>query len=414
MALFDYEALKNGKERVHGKIEANSEREAKDLLRKQDLMPIKLNEKGAVKSVNQIKAPVKKKQPKKKAKLKKLSTRDKIDFTSILYTFSKAGISLVESLFFVEQNSESENIRMLSVEIRRLILAGSSLSEAMAKFPKNFDDIYLGLVRAGEESGELEETLRRMTYLLEKQDKLKSKIVSTLAYPVFVMFLALIVTTVLLTFVFPAFKGMYDQLGSELPLITQIFMSMGLFLKAYWYLIPLFFGSLIFLIYFILNWDVSKRFLDALGLKIPVFEQFLRFAAISNFLMVLRVAFEAGITMIDSLLFANFTVKNVVLRDSLKKVVVQVQYGKSLSASLKESDVFPGIVMCMIATGEESGALTEMLKQTGDYVDEQLDRIVDLLSKLFEPFLFLIIGGIVLTLGLALYLPLFQAYANMG
>ena len=413
MALFDYEALKNGKERINGKIEADSEREAKSLLRKQDLLPIKLHEKGAVKSITNIKTPVKKK-PIKKVKIKNLNIQEKIDFTSILYTFSKAGISLIESLYFVEQNTESENIKNISIELRRLILAGSSLSDAMSKFPKIFDDIYLGLIRAGEESGELEETLRRLAYLLEKQDKLKSKIISTLAYPVFVIFLAMIVTTILLTFVFPAFKGMYDQLGSELPLITQIFMSMGLFLKRYWYLIPLFFISIVFLFYFIMNWDVSKRFLDTIGLKIPVFEQFLRFAAISNFLMVLRVSFEAGITMIDSLLFANFTVKNIVLRESLKKVVVQVQYGTALSAALKESKVFPGIVMCMIATGEESGSLTEMLQQTGDYVDEQLDRIVDLLSKLFEPFLFLIIGGIVLTLGLALYLPLFQAYANMG
>ncbi len=413
MAFYNYEALKNGKERVQGNIEADSVREAKDLLRKQELLPIKLEEKGAVrKTVGDNKSAKKKKV--KKVKIKQLSTREKIDLTNILHTFSKAGISLVESLYFVETNTESINIKNITIEIRRRLLAGSSLSEALAAFPGTFDDIYLGLIRAGEESGELEETLKRMSYLLEKQDKLASKIIATLAYPVFVMFLALIITLLLLMFVFPAFKGMYDQLGNELPIITQIFMSTGLFLKKYWYSVPLIVMSLVALVVFVGRWDVSKRVMDKAGLQIPVFEKFLRFAAISNFLMVLRVAFEAGIPMVDSLLFANFTVKNIYLREALKKAVVKVQYGTALSVSLKEAKVFPGIVMCMIATGEESGSLTEMLEQTGEYVDEQLDRIVDLLSKLFEPFLFLIIGGIVLTLALSLYLPLFQAYASIG
>lgn len=411
MAIFTYEALKNGSERVNGSIEADTEKEARDHLRKQDMVPLKLFVKGSEKKT--AKNTKSKKKSSKKSKVNSLSMRDKIDFTNILYTFSKTGISLIESLYFIETNSESKNIQAIAVELRRKILGGSNLSDALKQFPKIFDDIYVGLVKAGEESGELEETLYRMSYLLEKQDKLNSKIVSTLAYPVFVMFLAGLVTVLLLTFVFPAFKGMYDQLGEDLPILTEIFMATGLFLKANWYLIPLIFLSIIALFYFIFTWDVSKRIMDRVGLNIPVFEKFLRYTSIANFIIVLRVAFEAGIPMVDSLLFANFTIKNVVLREAMRKVILDVQYGKALSTALKESKVFPGIVMCMIATGEESGSLTEMLKQTGEYIDEQLERIVDLLSKLFEPFLFLIIGAIVLTLGLSLYLPLFQTYANL-
>ncbi len=412
MAIFNYEALKNGNERVSGNIEADSDKEARELLRKQNLVPLKLYEKGAVK--NAVKKSTVKKKPAKKVKIKKLNMREKIDFTNIMYTFSKAGISLVESLYFIEINAESKNIQNISVEIRRKILSGSSLSDALSSFPSIFDDIYIGLIKAGEESGELEETLKRLSYLLEKQDKLASKVISTLAYPVFVIFLAMVVTILLLTFVFPAFKGMYEQLGEDLPLITQIFMSTGIFLKKYWYLIPLIFLSFFAFVYFIFTWEVSRRIMDKIGLQIPVFERFLRYTSISNFIIVLRVAFEAGIPLVDSLLFANFTVKNVILREALRKVVIEVQYGTSLSASLKSSKVLPGIVMCMIATGEESGFLTEMLRQTSDYIDDQIDRVVDLLSKLFEPFLFLVIGGIVLTLGLSLYLPLFQTYANIG
>ncbi len=413
MGTFNYEALKNGNERVNGNIEAGSEKEARDLLRKQGLVPIKLHEKGTIIQAKKTSSSKKKKAP-KKAEVKKLSMREKIDFTNILYTFSKSGISLIESLYFIETNAESKNIQNITVEIRRQILGGMGLSDALARFPKMFDEVYIGLVRAGEESGELEETLYRLSYLLEKQDKLNSKVISTLAYPVFVMALAMIVTILLLTFVFPAFKNMYDQLGSELPILTQIFMSTGIFLKANWYLIPIIFLSVFGFIYFIFNWNVSKRFIDKVGLEIPVFEKFLRYTSIANFIMVLRVAFEAGIPMVDSLMFASLTIRNAVLKDALRKVIIEVQYGTSLSVSLRNSKVFPGIVMCMIATGEEAGSLTEMLRQGSEYIDDQVERIVDLLSKLFEPFLFMIIGGIVLTLGLSLYLPLFQAYANIG
>lgn len=413
MAFYNYEALKDGKNRISGKIEANSEKEARELLRKQNLLPIKLNEIGAVKTLQKRKNEAKA-TPSKQQKIKNLNNREKIDFTNILYTFSKAGIALIESLYFIETNSENPKIRIMATEIRRKILSGSSLSEALVHFPKTFDDIYIGLVRAGEESGELEKTLQRISVLLTKQDRLRSKIISTLAYPIFVLILAMLVTILMLTFVFPAFKGMYDQMGADLPMITKVFMTSGLFLRTNWYLIPLIFLSVGAFFYYIFTWEVTRRQLDNLGLKIPVFEKFLRFTSISNFIMIMRVSFEAGIPLVDSLLLANYTVKNIVLRESLKKATVQVQYGSSLSAALKDSNVFPGLVMCMIATGEEAGSLTEMLEQTGDYIDEQIDRVVDLLSKLFEPFLFVIIGGIVLVLGLSLYLPLFQSYANMS
>ncbi len=128
----------------------------------------------------------------------------------------------------------------------------------------------------------------------------------------------------------------------------------------------------------------------------------------------MTVSFEAGVTLVDSLLFANLTVTNIVLHDALKKVAVDVQYGQSLTSSLKASKVMPGIVMCMISTGEESGSLGEMMKMAGEYIDEQVDRVVDILSKMMEPLLFLVIGALVLVLALSLYLPLFKAYANMG
>lgn len=412
MAIFLHTSLKNGSEKVHGKIEAESQQEARELLRRQGFLPVKVEEEGKTISQNVIHQ--QKKKTLKKIKVNKLSMREQIDFTNILYTFAKSGISLVESLFFIEMNSESKNIQNLSIELRKLVLAGGGLSEAIAKFPESFDRVYVGLVRAGEESGELEATLKRLSFLLDKQDKLRSKVISTLSYPIFVIILACLVTTIMLMFVFPAFKGMYIQMGVELPLITTIMIAMGEFMKKYWYAVPVMFISTGAGIYYLFTWPTSKKILDEVGLNIPVFEKFLRFTALSNFITAMTVSFEAGVTLVDSLLFANLTVTNIVLHDSLKKVAVDVQYGKSLTSALKSSKVMPGIVMCMISTGEESGSLGEMMQMAGDYVDDQVDRIVDILSKMMEPILFVVIGGIVLILALSLYLPLFKAYANMG
>lgn len=412
MSIFLHTSLKNGSEKVHGKIEADSQKDARELLRKQGLLPLKVEEEGV--TIRHEVGQGQKKKSLKRIKVKKLSMREQIDFTNILYTFARSGISLVESLFFIEMNSESRNIQNLSIELRKLVLAGGGLSEAISKFPESFDQVYIGLVRAGEESGELEATLKRLSFLLDKQDKLRSKVISTLAYPIFVIILACLVTTIMLMFVFPAFKGMYDQMGVELPLITIIMMNIGTFLKTYWYAVPLIFLSTGGSIYYLFTWPTSKKILDEIGLNIPVFEKFLRFTSLSNFITAMTVSFEAGVTLVDSLLFANLTVQNIVLHNSLKKVAVDVQYGQSLTSSLKASKVMPGIVMCMISTGEESGSLGEMLEMAGLYVDDQVDRIVDILSKMMEPLLFVVIGGIVLVLALSLYLPLFKAYANMG
>lgn len=412
MVFFHHTSLKDGAERVHGKIEADTAREARELLRRQGLTPLKLEEEGQ--TTKQNIASMVKGRGLKKIKIKKLSLREQIDFTNILYTFVKSGISLVEALFFIEMNSESRNIRNLSIELRKIVLSGVGLSDAIGKFPDSFNQVYLGLVRAGEESGELEATLKRLSYLLEKQNKLRSKVISTLSYPAFVVVLAAIVTTIMLMFVFPAFQGMYKQMGITLPAITQYLMEMGVFLQKYWYAVPVIFITAGWGIYFIFTWRPTKKVLDEIGLNIPIFEKFLRLTSLANFIAAMRVSFEAGVTLVDSLLFANLTVSNIILSDALKKVAVEVQYGKSLSSSLRASKVMPGIVMCIISTGEESGSLGEMLEQASHYIDEEVERVVDILSKMMEPILFFFIGGIVLTLALSLYLPLFNAYAHMG
>lgn len=421
MPVFAYVALKAGKDTVNGIIEAETLREARESLRRLDLVPTRIQEQGT--SNNKIQEKTKNKPAKKKPLIEKksdnkrplqrLSLQDKIDFATTLHILSKTGISLIEALFFIEVNANNSRIQNLSAKLRKNILTGSNLSEALAKYPHIFGQIYIGLIKAGEESGELDITLERMIYLLNKQDRLKSKIVSTLMYPCFIIALAVIVTTIMITFVFPAFKGMYDSMGQKLPLITQIFMSTGLFLKHYWFMIPLMFFSIGYFLYFIFTWSSSRKIIDKFVCKVPKFGDFVKYAALSNFISILKVSFDAGIPIVDAIMLANISVSNYEINAALKDTASRIQNGQSLSSALKSTGVIPGLIMCMIATGEESGQLADTLEQAGIYIDTQVERLVEMLNKLFEPLLLLVIGVIVLTLALALYLPLFKTYSNM-
>jgi type IV pilus assembly protein PilC len=409
MPIYNYRALKSLRDLVNGKIEANSLKEARDALKRQGLLPTRILEQNT----SFLSHKENKSKSEKKAAISGLNIREKIDFTNTLHILQKTGISIVETLLFMEMNTTSKKIKALASELRKSVLAGSSLSEAISKYPKIFDQVFMGLIKAGEESGELEITLERMIYLLDKQDKIKSKIVGIITYPCIVIVIAVAVTLIMLAFVFPAFKDMYENMGSKLPWITQTLMDAGIFLKAYWFMIPIIIFSVIFFLFNVMKWNFTKRIVDKISLKIPLIKTFVQFTSLSNFMTVLKVAFDAGIPIIDSLLLANLTINNFVIRESFVKCTTMINQGQSLTAALRATDVLPGIVLCMVSTGEQAGSLGSMLDQAGSYIDVQLERTIDTISKFFEPALMILIGGIVMVLALALYLPLFQSYSNM-
>ena len=175
-----------------------------------------------------------------------MSLKDKIDFTSTLQTLTSTGIPIIETLVFLENNAESKKIRTLSYELRKNVIAGSTFAETVEKYKKVFGRVFVGLVKAGEDSGELDKTLERMLQLFRKQDATKSRVIGALLYPVFVICVAILVVIIMLTFVFPAFENMFSSMGAELPKITQLCIAMGNFMKTYWYTIPIVLGVLIF------------------------------------------------------------------------------------------------------------------------------------------------------------------------
>lgn len=401
MPIYNYVAL-NKNEIIKGKIEADSPRHARQEIRQLGYIPTKIydSETKGEQVAPEIKA----------SHIQSLSLKEKIDFTTTFQTLHRAGLPVIESLIFIEKDASSPRVRLIAKEIKKHIISGYTFSDTLARYPKVFGHVYIGLAKAGEDSGEMEKTFERIIELLKKEGKTKGQVISALAYPSFVILIAIGAVLIMLMFVFPAFKDMFENLGKELPIFTKICMEAGEFLKEKWIAVIIGIGTLIGTLIALWRNDVSRRRIDELLLKIPFVSDLLKFAAFANFLSVLQVAYEAGIPIVDCLYLSNLTFTNSKMHDSVSAAIKRVQEGAHLSTALKATHIFPNMVLFMVATGEQSGRLGELMEQCVIYIDEELSRIIDILTKMIEPFLLIFIGGIVCFLALSLYLPLFQSY----
>lgn len=400
MPIYSYTALKN-KDVIKGTLEASNHKEARDLIRKMGYIPTKILETGKGGS-NENKVEYR--------KINKLKLSERVEFTSTFQILVQSGIPVIEALMFIENDATNKKLKSVAQELRRQIMSGSTFADTVARYPEVFGQIYIGLVRAGEDAGELEKTMERLLELLKKEEDIRSRVVGALMYPVFVIILAMLVTTVMLVFVFPAFAEMFDTLDKELPWITKTLMDMGVFLKTYWPAIPLIFGTVIFGSMFLLRWTPSRRMIDKYVLKIPIINQLIQFSNFSNFVSVMQVAYDAGIPVVDCLYLSNITLTNSTLKDKISLATAEVQQGKHLSVALRATKAIPNMILFMIATGEQSGRLGEMMYQATIFIDKTLDKVINTMTKAIEPIMLIVIGGIVLVLALALYLPLFQSY----
>lgn len=407
MAIYNYIALKNAKDIVKGKVEATDLRDARDSIRKLGFIPTKVYEEKSKEDENAEKA---KDVP--KGQVKKLGLQDRMDFTSTLQILAQSGIPIIESLMFIENDAAKLKVRLVAKELRRQIMAGATFADTIAKYPDQFGQIYIGLVKAGEDSGELEKTLQRLLELLNKEANIRGKVIGTLMYPMFVIVLAVIIVLVMLMFVFPVFKEMFDGMGKDLPWITATLMSAGIFLKTYWFFVPIILGSICGFFTFIMRWQPSKRKIDEFVLKVPLLSDLIQYSNFANFIAVMQVAYDAGVPIIECLYLANVTLTNHTLKTKIETATLKVQQGQHLSIALRSTQVMPKMILFMIATGEQSGRLGDMLLQATNFIDKKLDGIIDTMTKMIEPIMLIVIGSIVLTLALALYLPLFSSYMS--
>ena len=405
MAIYNYVALKNNKDIVTGKVEAESLRDARDSVRKLGFLPTKVTEENLKKDDQKV--------DNSPGTMKSLGLQERIEFTSTLQILAQSGIPIIESLMYIENDTAKLKLRLVSKELRKQIMGGSTFADTVAKYPEIFGQVYIGLVKAGEDSGELEKTLERLMELMNKEANIRGKVIGTLMYPMFVIVLAVFIVLVMLMFVFPVFKDMFDNMGQELPWITATLMKCGIFLKTYWYFVPLIFISIFGGISFIFKWEPSRRKIDENVLKIPLLTDLVQYSNFANFIAVLQVAYDAGVPIIECLYLSILTLTNYTLKEQVAIATGKVQQGQHLSTALRATGVMPKMILFMISTGEQSGRLGDMMGQATKFIDKKLDTIIDTMTKMIEPIMLIVIGSIVLVLALALYLPLFGSYMNM-
>lgn len=407
MARYFYTAYRNGTNNVvKGQVEASNMQEARMEIRSLGLTPTSVREESGRRQGSKGKKSTVTRMP-------KMGLSEQIDFTSTMQILSSAGIPIIESLLFIENDAAKLKMRQVASEIRRQIMGGSTFAGTIARYPEQFGQVYIGLVKTGEDSGELEKTLERLLELLTKQANIRTRVIGTLMYPTFVILLAIFIVIVMLVFVFPVFKDMFEQMGMQLPWITETLMNLGITLKQNWYYIPIGFIGGALGINFIFKWKRSRWKIDELVLQIPLLSKLIQYANFANFLAVMQVAYDAGVPILECLYLATLTLTNHTLEIKVGEASTKIQQGQHLSAALRSTRVMPKMILFMIATGEQSGRLGDMLGQAVSYIDKALDNVIDTMTRMIEPIMLIVIGSIVLVLAAALYLPLFASYMGM-
>jgi len=340
---------------------------------------------------------------------KKITDKDVTLFTRQMATMMKAGVPLLQSFDIVGRGHSNASVSKLLNDIRTDIETGSSLNQAFRKYPLYFDPLFCNLISAGEQAGILDTLLDRLATYKEKIQAIKGKIKSALFYPVAVLAVAFIVTAVIMIFVVPAFKQVFTSFGADLPTPTLVVIGISDFFVKYWYLI---FGIIGGGIYFLLQaWRRSAKVqavMDRALLRAPIFGEVIRKASIARWSRTLSTMFAAGVPLVEALDSVGGASGNIVYMDATKKVQADVSTGVSLTNAMQNTNVFPNMVIQMVAIGEESGSLDSMLGKVADFYEAEVDDAVEALSSLLEPLIMVILGVVVGGMVVAMYLPIFK------
>jgi len=340
---------------------------------------------------------------------KKITPFDIAIFVRQLATMMKAGVPLIQSFDIVADGLENPTLRELILEIKTDVAAGNNFAGALRKHPKYFDELFVNLVDSGEQSGALETMLDRIASYMEKTETLKKKVKKAMTYPISVLVVALVVTTILLLKVVPQFEDMFSGFGAELPAFTQFIIGISEWMQEWWLV---FIGSIVAAVYAFKEAKVrSEAFrdsVDRLSLKLPIVGGIIEKSSIARFARVLSTTFAAGVPLVDALDSVAGATGNVVYKNAVNTIRDDVSSGTQLQFSMKQTEVFPAMAVQMVAIGEESGALDTMLDKVAEHFEEEVDNLVDNMTTLMEPIIMSVLGVLVGGLIIGMYLPIFQ------
>jgi len=337
-----------------------------------------------------------------------VKTRDVVIFTRQFATMINAGLPLVQALDILAQQTENKVLADVTRQVVYDVESGQTLADALRKHPKAFSDLYVNMVAAGEAGGILDTILQRLAEFLEKNDAIIRKVKGAMVYPGVIMTVAVVAVAVLLIFVIPTFQTMFASVALELPLPTRIVIGMSKILTSYWWAILAVIGLTIFGINRYYKTASGRLQIDSLLLKFPVLGDVLRKSAVSRFTRTLGTLVSSGVSILDGLEITARTAGNMVIHNAVMESRQSIAGGDTIAAPLQRSKVFPPMVISMIAVGEQTGGLDEMLSKIADFYDEEVDAAVSTLLSLMEPVMIVVLGVIVGGMVVAMYLPIFD------
>jgi type IV pilus assembly protein PilC len=346
---------------------------------------------------------------------KKVTAKDIAIFSRQIATMMKSGVPLVQALEIIGNGQKNQRMKNLVDAVRIDIEGGSSIYEAMSKHPIYFDELYRNLVRAGESAGVLETVLDTIATYKENIETLKGKIKKALFYPAMVIVVAILVSSIMLIYVVPQFEDVFKNFGAELPAFTQLIVGFSRFLVSYWW-IMLFavVGTVTAFIFAYKRSPGFQHFLDRVILKVPVIGQIMHNSAIARFSRTLATTFKAGVPLVEALESVAGATGNAVYEKAVWRIRDDVSVGYPVNMAMKQVNLFPHMVIQMSAIGEEAGALDSMLFKVAEFYEQEVNNAVDALTSLLEPMIMVIIGVLVGSMVVGMYLPIFKLAAAVG
>ncbi|HVT37118.1 MAG TPA: type II secretion system F family protein [Nevskiaceae bacterium] len=345
----------------------------------------------------------------------KVTTGEVAIFARQMATMMTAGVPLVQALEIVGRGHDNPAMGQMVLGIKTYIEGGASFSEALAKYPLQFDDLFVNLVDAGEKSGALETLLDKIAVYKEKTEAIKKKVKKAMTYPTAVLVIAFVVSGILLYFVVPQFESLFKGFGADLPAFTQWVINLSRWLQDYWWAVFIGIGGFFFTFFFFKKRSANfRRFLDRLSLKIPIVGDILYKSAVARFARTLSTMFSAGVPLVEAMESVARASGNIVFEESILTMRDQISTGQQLQLSMQQSGLFPNMAVQMIAIGEESGALDQMCAKVADFYEAEVDNMVDSLSSLLEPMIMAVLGVVVGGLVIAMYLPIFKLGSVVG
>ena len=393
---FEWKGVNQKRINSSGELEAPSMSQARAMLRQRGIRVTKIKRKAKPLFSNSS----------------KIQTED-ISFASRqMATMIGAGLPIAQTLQGIGKGHENAAMEKLMLDLSRDVESGTTLSSALSKHPLHFNRLFTSLTEAGEESGKLDTMLDRVATYNEKIEAIKSKVKSAMMYPMIVLFIALVVTVLLLLFVIPQFEALFVSFGADLPTLTRIIVDMSEWMQAYWFIaLGIIIAITVGLSATYKRSDQMKFAVDRIALKAPVVGVITKKSALARFARTLSIIFSAGVPMVDGMDTVGAATGNRVFQKAVNDVKADISTGQTLQSSMAQAKVFPNMMLQMVAGGEESGELEVMLDKVADFYEREVDDAVEALSSLIEPIMISVLGGIIGTMVLAMYMPIFKMAA---